>query len=184
MSRISDVKMIDLVIGGSILLITLGCIFPPNTFLFKQGATFSVQIMFVLLFLGMALLVLKKERLMFIALGASGILAFNLKSFSDQTLRYPIINENPNLSVAHISLTHDPETLLHAIRSHDVDVISFHLFDPFWDGLLQDELRAQYPFRVINKQLTDNGTAIFSKFPICSEDTITVDGFDNIQMLQ
>ncbi len=185
MSRLSDLKMIEVVLGISILLIVLGIVFPPDFYVFKHSTNFSVQIMFLFLIAGMALLVLKKERLMFMCLGASAIMALNLKTFSDQTMKFPSVNANPSLSVAHIdlSLSEDEETTLHSIRTHDVDVISFQEYSPYWNKVLPDALLAQYPFRLLDSRLDPYGKAIFSKFPLCTEEIVAVDGFEDMDVL-
>ena len=185
MSRLSDLSMIEVVLGGSILLIALGVIFPPDMFFFKQGTNFSVQIMFLFLMMGMGMLLLKRERLMFVCLAASGIIALNLKTFSDQTLKFPSVNANPSLSVAHIdlSLSEDEETTLLAIRNHDVDVISFQEYTPFWNRTLPEALLSQYPFRLLHPNANPYGKAIFSKFPLCVDEKIVVEGFDDMDFL-
>lgn len=185
MARLSDLNMIELVLGGSILLVALGIVFPPDIFLFKQGTNFSVQIMFLFLLMGMGCLVLQRERLMFVCLGASAILALNLKTFSDQTLSFPSVNANPSLSVAHIdlSLSEDKETTLHAIRTHDVDVLSFQEYSPYWDKVLPEALITQYPFRLLDSKLPPYGKAIFSKFPLCIEKKVVIQDFDDMEVL-
>ncbi len=154
--------------------ITFLCVFTPDVFLFKRSANFTVQIMFGFLLFGMFLFATGHRRLVFISLGACGILALYLKSLTDQNLVFPVVNGDANVSVAHIdlSLSDDFSTTLHSLRNSDVDIISLQEYTPYWDEYLPDTLSERYPFRATLKRIDPYGMAVFSKYPICGIDTL------------
>jgi len=178
-------KLLHITLSAMIVSIAGLCIFTPDVFVLKQGANFTVQIMFVYLFLGMFFMIIDQRRLMFISLAACGVLALYLKSETDQSLKFPSKNQNPQISVAHIdlSLSEDFNEAMHTIRTSDVDLISFQEYTPLWDDYLSDELRTRYPYRVAMKRIDPYGKAIFSKYPLSENDTMNFEGFEEIPSL-
>ena len=148
--------------------VALLCMFTPDLFFLKRGANFTVQIMLMYMVIGMLFLVLNKSRLMFIALGACGCLCLYLKGVSDQRIKFPSENANPQISVAHInlSLSDDYAETMHTIWSADVDVISFQEYTPDWHDYLTTELASRYPYKSCHTRIDPFGMAMFSKFPI------------------
>jgi endonuclease/exonuclease/phosphatase (EEP) superfamily protein YafD len=185
MTRILNHKLLQVILSALIVSVAALCIFTPDIFVFKQGANFTVQIMFANLLLAMFFLILDQRRLMFISLAACGVLALYLKGETDQSLKFPSNNENPHISVAHIdlSLSEDFNEAMHTILIADVDLISFQEYTPIWDEYLSSELTTRYPYRVTMKRIDPYGKAIFSKFPLSDNDTMNFEGFDEIPSL-
>lgn len=182
MTQILDNKILQLVLSVLIIGTTALCIFTPDVFVLKQGANFTVQIMFLFLLLGMVFLVVQQNKLMFTSLGACVVLCLHLKSLTDQGLRFPIQNQNPQISVAHIdlSLSDDYNETMRTIWATDVDLISFQEFTPYWEEFLPEELKNHYPYQVKMTRIDPYGMAIFSKHPLCQIDTLQFDGFQDI----
>jgi endonuclease/exonuclease/phosphatase (EEP) superfamily protein YafD len=185
MTHILNLKLVQLSLSALIVSVAALCIFTPDIFLFKQGANFTVQIMFANLFLAMFFMIIDQRRLMFVSLTACGVLAYYLVGETDQSLKYPSTNENPHISVAHIdlSLSEDFDQTMHTILLQDVDLISFQEYTPIWDNYLANELTTRYPYRITMERIDPYGKAIFSKFPLSESDTMNFEGFDEIPSL-
>ncbi len=185
MTRVLNNKLLQATLSALIISVAALCIFTPEIFVFKQVANFTVLIMFANLLLAMIFMVVDQTRLMFIALAACGVLALYLKDTTDQSLKFPSKNENPQISVAHIdlSLSEDIDETMHTILIADVDVISFQEYTPLWDEYLSDELTSRYPYRTTMKRIDPYGKAIFSKYPLSENDTLNFEGFDEIPSL-
>lgn len=186
MTRFLQYRSVQLTLATLIVSITLLCVFTPDVFVLKQGANFTVQFMFVFLLMGMFFMVFSSKKLMYLSLAASGLLALYLKSLTDQDLRFPSVNENPAISVAHLdlSLAEDLETTMYSLWSSDVDVLSFQEYTPYWDGLLPKKLETRYPYQIRNTRIDPYGMAIFSKYPICTVDTLEFTSFEQSPSLR
>ncbi|MDX1476707.1 MAG: endonuclease/exonuclease/phosphatase family protein [Saprospiraceae bacterium] len=160
-------------LAAAMIAVALLCMFTPDLFILKRGANFTVQIMLMYMVLGMLFLVVNRSRLMFIALGACGCLCLYLKGVSDQRIKFPSENANPQISVAHInlSLSEDYAETMRTIWSADVDVISFQEYTPDWHDYLLNELSDRYPFKSCHTRIDPYGMAMFSKYPIDHVDT-------------
>jgi endonuclease/exonuclease/phosphatase (EEP) superfamily protein YafD len=185
MTRVLKYKPLQVVLSAVIISAAALCIFTPDIFVIKQVANFTVQIMFASLFIAMVFMVIDQRRLMFISLAACGVLALYLKGETDQSLKFPITNENPHISVAHIdlSLSEDFDETMHTILQADVDLISFQEYTPIWDDYLSNELTVRYPHRITMKRIDPYGKAIFSKYPLSKCDTMNFVGFEGIPSL-
>jgi len=185
MTRIFNHNLLQITLSALLVSVAALCIFTPDIFFLKQGANFTVQIMFANLLLAMFFLVIDQRRLMFVSLAACGVLAYYLKGETDQSLKYPSKNENPHISVAHIdlSLSEDFDEPMHTILLADVDLISFQEYTPLWDEYLANELTTRYPYRITMKRIDPYGKAIFSKYPLSESDTMNFEGFDEIPSL-
>ena len=175
-----QVSLIALILGTALL-----CIFTPDVFLLKRGANFAVQIMLAMLFASFLFMVLNQRRLMFTSLFATALLSFYLKSTSDQSIRFPNVNKQPQISVAHIdlSLSDDYTETMHTIWSTDVDVISFQEYTPDWHNYLKNELSDRYPYRSSMTRIDPYGMALYSKLPVTNFDTLLLSDLDEIPCL-
>ena len=185
MRRILESSITQVTLATLILGVALLCIFTPDVILIKRGANFTVQIMLLFLFLGIGFLMLGQKRLMFTSLFACGILSLFLKNASDQSLRFPSANEQPQVSVAHIdlSLSDDYTETMRIIWSTDVDVISFQEYTPDWHNYLQQELQAHYPHQNIMMRIDPFGMALYSKYELSNVDTVIFNEFDEMPCL-
>ena len=182
MKRLLGNKLVQYAIAAAIIAGALLCIFTPDMFILKRGADFTVQIMLIYLLLGMMFLLLNHSRLMFIALGACGLLCLYLKSVSDQRIKFPSENANPQISVAHInlSLSDDYTETMRTIWSADVDVISFQEYTPDWHDYLTIELDPRYPYRSCNTRIDPYGMAMYSKYPIEGVNNFSFEDIPNL----
>lgn len=123
--------------------------YPPDIEIFRRTSEFAVHLMIGLLLLGLVFLVFNETRLMFVAMLASGFLAFFLKTASNSNLVLPTDNNLPKVKVAHFNLSSlqpfDPE-FKNKINFADHDVISFQEYTPVWDAFIFDALRATHPY--------------------------------------
>jgi len=185
MTRILNHKLLQVTLSALIISIVALCLFTPDVFVIKQIANFTVLIMFANLLLAMFFMIIDQSRLMFISLAACGVLALYLQGTTDQSLKFPSKNQNPDISVAHIdlSLSEDFDETMHTILIADVDLISFQEYTPLWDEYLSDKLTTRYPYRTTMKRIDPYGKAFFSKYPLSENDTMMFKGFDEIPSL-
>ena len=185
MTRVLNNKLLQITLSALIVSVAALCIFTPDIFVLKQVANFTVQIMFANLLLAMFFMSIGQSRLMFVSLAACGVLALYLKGTTDQSLKFPLKNQNPHISVAHIdlSLSEDIDETMHTILIADVDLISFQEYTPLWDEYLSDKLTSRYPHRTTMKRIDPYGKAIFSKYPLSENDTMNFEGFNEIPSL-
>ena len=185
MTRVLNNKLLQVVLIALIISVAALCIFTPDIFVLKQGANFTVQIMFANLILAMFFMVKNQNRLMFVALAACGVLALYLKGTTDQSLKFPSKNDYAQISVAHIdlSLSEDFDETMHMILISDVDLISFQEYTPIWDEFLSNELTNRYPYRITMNRIDPYGKAFFSKYPLTDNDTMNFEGFEGIPSL-
>ena len=185
MTKILEHPAVQYTLFTLIIVTTLLCVFTPDIFVFKQGAAFTVQIMFGMLLAGMLFLILDQKRLTFLSLGAAGILALFLKVSADQSMSFPSVNQNPSVSVAHIDLSSSDEysSTMHSLLSSDVDVISLQEYTPYWDNYLPEQLRTRYPYQLTMTRIDPYGMAIFSKYPLSKSDTLLFEDFEDVPSL-
>ena len=156
------------------VLITLSCIFTPNIMVFRLLSRYSVQIMLAFLALGLLLLALQQQTLMFASLGCCAALCIFLKSSAGIDFRRDSPTSAPAIKVTHINLsaiTEDYNLIFTALRNNEADIVSLQEMTPDWNRLISDSLRQWYPYQARHIGFSMDGLAIFSRFPIVSKDT-------------
>lgn len=160
------------------------CMFTPDVFLLKWGATFTVQIMLAYLALSMLFLFTSQQRLMLVCLVCCGMLAMYLKNSSNGHLRLASKTEEPELRIGHInlSLAEEYEATVRTILDTDLDVWTFQEMTPDWDQVLEDALCDQYPYDATFVRIDPYGLSVWSKYPLEVIDTFNFDGIPNLRV--
>lgn len=173
--------IITLFILGSVAII----MYPPDMAIFRRTSEFAVHLMIGLLVLGLVFLVFNQTRLMFVAMLASGFLAFFLKTASNSNLVLPTDNNLPKLKVAHFNLSSlqpfDPE-FTKKINALDHDLISFQEYTPVWDSYIFETLKASHPYSQKIVRIDLFGMAIYSKVPLGSTSIFYYEDIPNINV--
>ncbi len=173
--------IIALFILGSVAII----MYPPDLEIFRRSSEFAVHLMLGLLILGLVFLVFNQTRLMFVAMLASGFLAFFLKTASNSNLVLPMDNNLPKLKVAHFNLSSlQPFDLefTKKINSSEHDVISFQEYTPVWDAFIFETLRVTHPYSQKIVRIDLFGMAIYSKVPLTDASVFYYEDIPNINV--
>lgn len=156
------------------LVFTILVIFPVKIGFFTALSTYSVQFVFLFLMLGMLFLVIDTRRLMFTALGCSGLLCVFLKNNSNSNIIMPISNEEASVRIAHLNLSNsenDIEAVTDLLMKTNADIISLQEYTPFWKQALGNTLESQYSNKNELVRIDPYGLAIFSKLEFVKIDT-------------
>ncbi len=173
-TKLLNYKLTQWVLSSLIVLGALICIFTPNYFLFKMGASFAVQIMLGYLVLGIGFLLFGQPRLMFTSFACCAGLCMFLKYASNADLRLPIQTSEAVFTVAHFTVSasdEDYSSMISSILESEADLISIQEVTPDWDNQLKESLSQQYPYSTSIVRLDPYGQAIYSKTPISPIDT-------------
>lgn len=164
-----NVKPYQYLIWLGLISITYFATYPPNQFLFKELAKFGVQIMFVCFILGLLFLMFRDARSMSVSFICCGVLCLHLRT---REAFYPI-QYGPTFKIAHINLGNstDYEATIEAILESKADVVSFQELDLNWDFVLQENLKAMYPYSKTIISLGVYNPAVYSKYPFNQIDT-------------
>lgn len=185
MKNVLDHKLTQFIAAIFILLAVYIIIYPPEIDFFRRTSEFAVHLMFGLLGLSLILLVFNQKRLMFIAMLASGFLAFYLKTASNSNMILPQINNLPKLTVAHYNLSsfdaYDPD-FKKLITEADSDVISFQEYTPDWQRYIGTQLDELYPHNHKMVRIDLFGMAIYSKKDIKDVNVFDYKGIPNLDL--
>ena len=181
-NKLLSYKPTQLILSTCIVLGALVCIFTPNYLLFKWGASFAVQIMFVYLLLALLFLVLNQSKLMLTSFACCAGLAFFLKHTTNSNLIPAARTSEDNVTVAHFNLSAsaDYESTIDAILASDSDILSLQEVTPDWNILLKDALKEYFPHSRTIVRIDPYGIAVYSKYPMQSLDTFSVNNIPNI----
>lgn len=186
LETIKNITFYQMLVGLLLILGTVFSVYPPDLFVFKIGARFAVQFMFLCLFLGFFFLFLRSTNLMFLSFIACALMCIFLKgSFNDTELMafYPKPNGEPDFKVAHFnvgSTSESPPSMIETILATDADIISIQELTLDWNMFLKGGLRNQYPYSESVVRLDFRGLAIYSKYPLTRVDTFHFEDTPNI----
>ena len=186
MKTILSHKLTQGIAAGFILLAVYIIMYPPDIEIFKKTSEFAAHLMFVLLGLSLMLLVFNQTRLMFIAMLASGLLAFYLKTASNSSMILPQINNLPKVKIAHFNLSsfdaYDPQ-FKQTIDQTNCDLISFQEYTPDWEAYISKTLAKEYPYAHKMVRIDVFGMAVFSKKPLGKIDIFFYEGIPNLSFV-
>ena len=155
------------IIAGLIFLVAaLIILIPPDQGFFKSVYVFAPQLMFVLLFISFIFLVFEQKSLMIISLLTAALIAFYLKTASNNNLILPLENDTIKTEIILINLSDcDPENtdVLEIISNAEADIIAFQEYNRAWDTKLNNTLLEEYPFAHKLKRDDEFGFAIFTR---------------------
>lgn len=182
-TRILNYRFIQLSLSGLIIFGTLICVFTPNYFLFKMGATFAVQIMLGYLFLGLSFLIFQQPKLMFTSFACAAGLCMYLKYSTNSNIAHAERTSETIVSVAHFDMSAsngDQEQIISEILEVNADLISLQEVTPDWAPILEKELSKAYPYSKTVVRFDPFGLAIYSRMPINYVDTFECHGLPNL----
>lgn len=186
LERIKNIGLYQLVVGLLLVLGTVFSVYTPDVFLFRIGARFAVQFMFLCLMLGFLFLFLRSTNLMFVSFTACALMCIFLKaSFHDteQAAFYPKLNGEPYFKVAHFnvgSTGQAPPKMIQTILETDADIVAIQELTFDWNQFLQHSLKEKYPHSESIVRLDFRGLAIYSKYPLTQIDTFHFEDTPNI----
>ncbi|MEM1319963.1 MAG: endonuclease/exonuclease/phosphatase family protein [Bacteroidota bacterium] len=172
--------------GLSLLIIAgaLICIFTPNYFLFKMGASFAIHIMLSYLVLGIFFLIIRQPRLMFTSFACCAGLCMFLKYASNADLRLPAQTSNAVFKIAHFNVSASDENnyegMINSILDAEADLVSIQEVTPDWDVQFKEQLSREYPYSSTIVRFDPYGQAIYSKFPLQLVDTFYYKDIPNL----
>ena len=163
-----NLNFISYVAAILIVALTLSSVYLPSFELIYSFQNYLVHFMFLLIGIGLIGLIINNKTLLFVSFGCAVILAVFLKSASNQELKNLEINNEVEITIAHInlSLLSDMSLLKSLINDKNVDVISFQEFTPNWYSTLPLILKTIFPFNYTDVRADIHGKAIFSKFEL------------------
>lgn len=168
-----------LLIAGALLVI-----FTPNNFMFKRGATFAVQIMFVYLTLSFVFLIGKQQRLMLTSLACCAALNIFLKDSIDSAAQVVASPGSEKVKLAHFNVANsspeDLENTIESILSTDADLISLQEVTPEWDFVLHQALSAKYPHNFRQVRIDFHGISVYSRHQFENIDTFLFGDIPNV----
>jgi len=173
--KILGYQPVQFVLSSLIIMGAVMCIFTPNYFLFKLGATYAVHLMFAYLFIGMIFLIAKQPKLMFTSFACCAGLCLFLKSSANEDLILPARTDGESVKVAHFNIStfgNDYDEILNEILNTNADVISIQELTPDWNQFIENSLISkQYPHDVSLVRIDPFGVAVYSKYEFTSVDT-------------
>jgi len=186
LERIKNIGLYQLAVGLVLAFGTVFSVYTPDLFVFRIGAQFAVQFMFLCLILGFLFLFLRSTNLMFVSFTACALMCIFLKaSFHDteQAAFYPQLNGEPYFKVAHFnvgSTSQAPSNMIKTILETDADIVAIQELTFDWNQFLQVGLQEKYPHSESIVRLDFRGLAIYSKYPLTQIDTFHFEDTPNI----
>ncbi|MEM8908037.1 MAG: endonuclease/exonuclease/phosphatase family protein [Bacteroidota bacterium] len=174
-TKILSYKPLQITLSAFIILGALICIFTPNYFLFKMGASFAVHIMIGYLLLAMVFLFFRQPQLMFTSFACCAGLCLFLKHSSNAELALPPQTSDKVVKVAHFNMSasdEDYDQTIASILATNADLISVQEVTPDWHELLKTALQEQYPHSNAIVRFDPFGIAVYSKYPFQQIDTL------------
>jgi endonuclease/exonuclease/phosphatase (EEP) superfamily protein YafD len=149
---------------------------------FRFFSNHAVSILFGIIALGLLFMVLRWQRLMFVAFVCAGCLCLFLRSSTNTSPRYASPNFSNDIEVLHINTSNHEgsyEELTVSLLKSDADFISVQEVTPDWD-LALEILRTKYPYYRSVVSIGYNGMAVFSRLPFTELDTFYYKDIPNI----
>ncbi len=186
LDRLKNISFYQIPVGLLLILGTVFSVYTPDTFIFRMGARFAVQFMFICLGLGFLFLLLRVTSLMFLSFIAAAVMCIFLKgSFQEADSRafYPKRNGGLMLKAAHFnvgSASQDYPTMIEKMLESDADLISVQELTPDWNLFLRQGLKQKYPHSKSVVRIDFRGLAFYSKYPLSRIDTFHFEDTPNI----
>ncbi len=186
LDALKNISFYQIPVGLLVILGTVLSVYTPDTFIFRMGARFAVQFMFICLGLGFLFLFLRVQVLMFVSFIAAALMCIFLKgSFQEADARafYPKPNGGLILKAAHFnvgSANQDYPSMIETMLKADADLISIQELTPDWNLFLKQGLKDKYPHSKSVVRIDFRGLAFYSKYPLSRIDTFHFEDTPNI----
>lgn len=136
---------------------------------------YAVFILFAYLAFAMILLVFGRKYTMVTALACAGALSLYLKTATNSKLKYAVEKNSQVVSIAHYNTSSFNDGFSAASRSilnEQADIVSIQELTPDWEQQMSRSLSEQFPYKMQVVRIDPLGTALYSKYPILSMDTL------------
>ena len=147
-------------IGFALLLV-----FTPEIESLERLRYLNTYFMLGFLALGMAMLFVNENRMMFASLISCGILCIFLKSASNEHIVLPENNDLPSIEIAHFNLgnfSSHPDSLISLLNNSNADLVSFQEYTPAWDKVFANKFQKDYPYFSKDVRIDPYGICLFS----------------------
>ncbi len=184
LSRVFDLKPINLTLTLLIIVGAAICIFTPNYFFLKLGTRFAGIVMLGYLSLGMFFLFIKQPGLMMTSFICCAGLCLFLKNSANTTLLLPAQTKEEIVEIVHFNVSYSNEDLATSvgiILDTDADLISVQDVTPDWKYVLNETLGKKYPYYSSIERVDPYGLAVFSKYPFVELDTFMSGNIPNLE---
>ncbi len=144
------------------------CLLRPSFFLAELIQSLALQIAFLFLVLGLALLAKNKIRSGLSASLSGGAMALSLLPWL-LTESPSSLSPSPELRVAHFNVLYQNENhlpLIEQVLDTNADFISFQEVTHTWATQLEAHLSEEYPYSLVVPHHKGHGIAIFSRLPL------------------
>ena len=179
-NRPSLPKLIRGSFAAGVLVVTLLCIMPMDVVRLRHLSEYAVHVMFIWLALSMFFLLLRREKMMWTALLAAGVLAIFLRDRSNVQLSAPVVlADRPQLTVGlfnTVDVDALPRNFFGKLTAQPPDLLTIQEVDPRWRTLLLDSLGAVFPYHLEVRDLGTYGMLAFSRHPLTRRDSFRVAG--------
>lgn len=174
----SVLKFVRGAFAGGVVVITLLVMYPLDVLRLRHLSEYAVHVLFVWLLLSMFFLVLRREKMMWTALLAAGVLAIFLRERSTVRLTAAVaLADRPSFSVAlynTVNADNLQQAFLQKMTERPVDLLTIQEVDPQWRALLLDSLSATYPFQLEVRDIGIYGMLMLSPHPLEMKDSFWV----------
>lgn len=162
------------IVAGIIILMTVFAVFLPVLNLNSSFQDYLVHFLVFLMFSGFVGLIISNKIVLYTSFGCAAALALFLKNASNNELKDPVINQNENITVAHVNLSvvTGLEEVIKMIGDTTIDAISFQEYTPDWAAIIPSITAKGFPHHISDVRIDFYGKGIFSRFPIKKIDTV------------
>lgn len=166
-----------------IAVVTMVAILAPGSDMAVRMVDYNVHMMMAMVAIGFIAFVFDYKQLMTTGLGCGMLFCLFLKNASNSDMVLPVVNDEPQLSVAHFNVSNvqDIRHMIKTIRDINVDLLSFQELTPDWNKILQDSIQDMYPYNISLVRIDPFGMAMYSKDAFESIDTFLYDNKPNLE---
>lgn len=156
-------------------------IIQPNIPFVKTAVMYVEWVILGIVAFGLGVLAFKQKRLMLASMLSAGAICVYFDQLqSESPVVKPLTAAAHNQAPSEIKLGHynlsnhngHPDVMLEYIAAQQTDIITLLEYQPGWDSIIEANLYASYPFRVIRPDLGYVGMAILSRLPIAPLDSV------------
>ena len=177
-TRARLLKFIRGTFAAGVLVVTLMVMYPFDVLRLRHLSEYAVHVMFLWVVLSMFFLVLRREKMMWIALLAAAVLAIFLRERSTIRLAAPVaLTDRPTLTVGLFNTVNADmleRAFLTKMIENSTDLLTVQEVNPRWRRLLLDSLGHLYPHVMEVQDLGTYGMLVFSRYAMERRDSFHV----------
>ncbi|MCB0640350.1 MAG: endonuclease/exonuclease/phosphatase family protein, partial [Phaeodactylibacter sp.] len=168
--------------GILMALLLMTTVFPVHIALHRWLNNYAVLVMLGYLVVGLVFFMLGRQRLLFLAFLACGVLSVYLKYRTNPQVQLPRADYSAaTFKVGHFNLsnlesTGAYEALLAHIHSTDFDLLSFQELTPYWKQRLEEDLKGDFPHLCVKPGVDLFGMGLYARHPFAQAYNYEVGG--------